>query len=85
MIKKIKSWWSHATGESGPTYTLQATLLEKGIQYELIEKLQHEIILRIADKFLEEHGEEVTRDMLNNPNFADAVYNAIVLKKAEKI
>lgn len=85
MIKEIKSWFTDNKGSNTRTFNMSIELMQVGVEYELIERIQREIVIKVAEKFIETHGEEITRDLLNNPNFADAVYNAIVLKKAEKI
>lgn len=85
MIKEIKSWFTQNKESGGRTFNFSAELFTTAIEYHLIQDLEKEIVKRIADLFLETHGEELKKDLLNDPNFADAVYNAIILKKAEKL
>jgi hypothetical protein len=38
----------------------------------------------VAQQVLTDNADAIKRDILDNPKFADAVYNAIVLKKAAR-
>lgn len=59
---------------------IQVILTE--LDYQTIQGVHREVVDIISSKFMEENFEQIKRDILDNPKFADALYNAIVLKKA---
>ena len=63
---------------------LNANIVIAALNHETLRGVAQEVVDHIADQFLRENAEEIKRDILDNPKFADAVYNAIVLKKAAK-
>lgn len=85
MIKGIKAWFTTNNEDSGKTLHVEVKMIEKILLATVLEKVHAEIVRIISDKFLEEHKETIKKEILNNPKFADAVYNAIVLKEANKI
>lgn len=81
---EIKSWWTKKnTGET--TLTTEATMIQTVIGYDLIDRMRAEIVGKIAESFLKENADQIRKEVLKNPKFATAVYNAIVLKKAQDL
>jgi hypothetical protein len=81
----IKTWFTKNATGTKDTLNLQITALENLLEYDTIMRIKEKVVESIADKFLQENGEVIKKDILKNKNFADSVYNAIVLKKSEKI
>jgi hydroxymethylpyrimidine/phosphomethylpyrimidine kinase len=81
MIKEIKSFLEKKTDG---TTTLTTTAVLQVYDHYVVEAVYKEVINRCAEAFLSENEEAIKRDILDNPKFADALYNAIVLKKAGK-
>lgn len=84
MLKEWKSWFTKNEVDPGVTYNFQAQLMDAhiGMVCDYLVKDLHE---KIADKWLEENKDVVTKMILKDPHFADKVYNAIILKKAQQL
>lgn len=86
IIKDIKSFFSRNTdGSSEIDVKIILNTLDYKLQYGVYENIASEVSKIVAETFLKENHEIIRKQILENPNFADSVYNAIVLKKAEKI
>jgi hypothetical protein len=55
--------------------------IDKMIVWDTISEIRQEVIKEIAQIWLRENGDIINTEILNNPNFTNALYNAIVLKK----
>ena len=73
----IKSWFT--TSATSPHKTLNVEILDATLSYYSIKDIREEIASKIAGEYLERNGETITKDILHNRDFADSVYNAIVL------
>ena len=79
----MKSWFTESPS-GARTFTVEAELVDTAVSWKIVEAICPEIISKIAEDFLKVNKDVIVRDILDNPKFADAVYNAIVLKKASK-
>jgi len=81
MITNIKTWFTK--NKEKDVLNIQVDYIHCSLQSYLIEDLRSQISKILADKFIKEHGETLNKNIVNDPDFADAVYNAIVLRKAK--
>lgn len=63
---------------------LKANIVIAALDEYSFKEVARRVVEKVSDQFLSENEETIKRDILDNPKFADAVYNAIVLKKAGK-
>lgn len=83
IIKEIKTWFTRS--DSGETIAnIQIPLVKASIEHIILRQIAPEVCQKIAEKWLEENGEILRKEIISNKKFADAVYNAIVLKKAKE-
>jgi len=83
-IKEIKSWFTKDQATSTTIGYFEVTMSLAMLESSVLEGVSKEIVNKISEKYLEEHAEEIKKKILDNPNFASAVYNAIVLKVAKE-
>lgn len=82
MIKEIK--WNLEKRMATNDTVLNANIVVAALDELTLRKVADAVVNRVSDQFLSENAESIKRDILDNPKFADAVYNAIVLKKSAK-
>lgn len=63
---------------------LNANIVIATLDEYALREVANAVVAKVSDQFLSENEEAIKRDILDNPKFADALYNAIVLKKAQK-
>lgn len=59
MIKQIISWFTDNKKSGARTFNLSVELMQASIEYELIREIQREIVIKVADKFIETHDAEL--------------------------
>ena len=82
LIKNIK--WEIQKNMATADTTLNANIVVATLDAYTLKEIAEVVVERVSDQFLEENADAIKRDILDNPKFADAVYNAIVLKKSAK-
>lgn len=81
----LKMWWSNNDKEKQRLHVeLSFPTAEVEINYKIWSELGDKIVSKIAEKYIAENEAAIVRDIITNQKFADAVYNAIVLKVAAK-
>jgi len=82
MIKEIK--WSIEKDMASTNTILNANIVVAMLDEYTLREVAAKVVDKVSEQFLSENEEVIKRDILDNPKFADALYNAIVLKKAGK-
>lgn len=86
MFGKIKSWFTDNLDSSGKTLHLEVPVAVQTVYDNYIAPaIINEIKERVVEQFFKEYGETIKKSILKDKHFADKVYNAIVLKKADRI
>ncbi len=82
IIKEIK--WSVEKRMATNDTVLNANIVVTALDEFTLREVGNAVIEKVRDQFLSENEEKIKRDIIDNPKFADALYNAIVLKKSNE-
>ena len=79
IIKNIKTWLTKK--DETTTVNISADL-QTSLEWYVLDNLRQEVCRIIAEKFFQEHEEKLKKTLLQDKNFADKVYNAVLLNLA---
>lgn len=83
MFQNIKTLFKHKL-DGTTEVQLNADFIGKYLFTDVVG-LRDVLVEKIADEYLKENKDVITKDIIQNKEFADAVYNAIVLKKTKEL